>query len=246
MSKRKSSPPKAPIFDCANDMIDKMHRAVMYQTVKNFPIEREDFLICMFGEHVLKLLRDVGGYVRHASMQSCMRFSLSENTMVRGPEQFAMEHFALEHFEVMVYFDHMALGIAEPRVDLYPNSHAPKWSLLLEYLRELATVARKWDNVRKVKNSFNHINSFSRVKYIMPNFRSLMPADSLFHAVEPKVPEAYKLSDAGLTAAMVREAVTTITEGLLANPAAEIPMRNVIRVTVAVTPGEGVLTCGLY
>lgn len=225
-----------PMFDVADDAIRRMQEAVMYQTVRNFPLEREQFLESMIVPGVLALLREVARHTRAITMQTYQAFMVGHThfTLYEGP------------IEVIVYYDHMALGMAPPRVDMPPNSSSVWWPDAERLFLDLAEVNKKWDNVRKVKDGLNKLGSMSRAKDIIPNFRNLMPADSLFHAVTPKEPKPQELYEAGLAAGMLREAVSTITEGILANPDQEIPDRHVITVTVAVTGGGRKIPCGLF
>lgn len=228
-----------PIFDVADGAIRRMQTAVMYHTVKDFPVSRQEFLECMIAPNILSLLREVRRYTIQVTMQAYQTFLLSRC-------QFNDGSGIKRAMEVTVFYDHTALGIAPPRTDMPPNTLAPRWSEANELFRDLADVYEKWANVWEVKEGLNRLGSMSKAKDLIPSFRNLMPADSPFHFVVPKTPTPSELSDAGLTATMLREAVSTITEGILANPDQTIPGWNVISVTVAVTDGGRKLPCGLF
>lgn len=125
--------------------------------------------------------------------------------------------FPLPLMGCSVFIETKYAGIAPP--DLPVEIQDTPYRFDIEtLLGECIAIANRWANVTRLVEALteNRHATPGRIKWLMPTFGSLLPAESAFHTINPVEPEFGVFAD--IEPEDLRNAVNTIAEGTFACP----------------------------
>lgn len=155
-------------------------------------------------------VEDVVDYLWHPEHVKILRAA-------RGITRTHYTSLSFPHPACHIYIETKFAGIAPPDlpVDLQDTPHRFDIETLIE---ECVAIANRWANVGRLVYALtrNRHATLGRIKWLMPTFGSLLPAESAFHTINPVEPEFGVFAD--IEPEDLRNAVNTITEGVFACP----------------------------
>lgn len=174
---------------------EAMERAVVKQMIRP-TFKGEDVVDYLWRPETVRVLRDASRVVR---------------------PHYTNLSFPIPHLGCTVFLEPKYLWIAPPDVpvDIQDTPHRFDIETLLG---ECIAIANRWANVGRLVGALtkNRHATLGRIKWLMPTFGSLLPAESAFHTINPVEPEFGVFAD--IEPEDLRNAVNTIAEGTFACP----------------------------
>lgn len=186
---------------------DAMERAVVKQMIRpSFRVE--DVVDYLWHPEHVKILRAARGITR------------AHYTSLSFPHPLSCH----------IYIDSKSAGIAPPDLPIELQDTPYRFDIET-LLGECIAIANRWANVTRIVVALtgNRHATLGRIKWLMPTFGSLLPAESAFHTLNPVEPEFGVFAD--IEPEDLRSAVNTIAEGTFACPT---------RISEVMTPTVGV------